>query len=47
MTVSLKHLRGSAGTSFTKAVVCYCRVQMRPVSQNWSKQHQTGSGSQA
>lgn len=45
MTVQQKHLRGSAGTSITKAVVSFCRVQMRPVS-HWSKQ-QTGTGSQA
>jgi hypothetical protein len=46
MTVQQKHLRGSAGTSITKAVVCFSRAQMRPVAQNWSK-HQTGSGFQA
>ena len=46
MTVQQKHLRGSAGTSITKAVVCFCRAQMRPVS-HWSKQQQTGSGYQA
>jgi hypothetical protein len=47
MTVQQKHLRGCAGTSFTKAVDGICRVEMRPVSRNWSKQHPTGSGSQA
>jgi hypothetical protein len=46
MTVQQKHLRGSAGTSITKAVVAICRAQMRPVARNWSKQ-QTGPGFQA
>ena len=45
MTVQYKHLRGSAGTSFTKAVVCSCRAQMRPVAQHWNIQ--TGAGFQA
>ena len=45
MTVQSKHLRGSAGTSFTKAVVCSCRGQMRPVVQQWNIQ--TGAGFQA
>jgi len=47
MTVHHKHLRGSAGASITKAVVRFCRVQMCSVAQYWSKQHQTGPGSQA
>jgi uracil DNA glycosylase len=47
MTVQQKHLRGSAGASFTKAVVSICRAQMQPVVVlNWGK-HQTGSGFQA
>jgi hypothetical protein len=45
MTVQYKHLRGSAGTSFTKAVACSCRAQMRPVVQHWNIQ--TGAGFQA
>jgi hypothetical protein len=47
MTVTQKHLRGSAGTSFTKAVMSICRVSMCPVAHNWSKQQQTGTGYQA
>jgi hypothetical protein len=47
MTVHQKHLRGCAGTSFTKAVASICRDQMRPVVQNWSKQQPTGTGFQA
>jgi len=46
MTVQHQHLRGSAGTSITKAVAAFCRGQMRPVVLNWGK-HQTGSGFQA
>jgi hypothetical protein len=46
MTVTQKHLRGSAGTSFTKAVASVCRVSMCPVAHYWSKQ-QTGTGYQA
>jgi hypothetical protein len=46
MTVQQKHLRGSAGTSITKACVAICRAQMRPVVLNWGK-HQTGAGFQA
>jgi hypothetical protein len=46
MTVIQKHLRGCAGTSFTKAVASICRVSMCPVHRNWSKQ-QTGTGDQA
>jgi len=46
MTVHHQHLRGSAGTSLTKAVVAICRGLMRPVVSNWGKQ-QTGSGFQA
>jgi len=47
MTVTQKHLRGSAGTSFTKAVASICCVTMCPVAHNWSKQQQTGTGYQA
>jgi hypothetical protein len=47
MTVTQKHLRGSAGTSFTKAVASIARVTMCPVAHNWSKQQQTGTGYQA
>jgi hypothetical protein len=47
MTVSQKHPRGFAGTSFTKAVASICRVAMCPVAHNWSKQQQTGTGYQA
>jgi len=47
MTVQQKHLRGCAGTSFTKAVASLCRVQMRPVAHNWSKQQQADAGFQA
>jgi len=47
MTVQQNHLRGCAGTSFTKAVASICRVQMRPVAHNWSKQQPAGSGFQA
>ncbi|HTO03086.1 MAG TPA: hypothetical protein VL069_05255 [Opitutus sp.] len=46
MTVTQKHLRGCAGTSFTKAVASICRVAMCPVAHYWSKQ-QTGTGYQA
>lgn len=46
MTDFTKHLRGLAGTSYTKAVAQRCRVQMRPVAINWNK-HQTRPGSQA
>jgi hypothetical protein len=46
MTVTQKHHRACAGTSFTKAVAL-CRVSMCPVSHIWSKQQQTGSGFQA
>ena len=45
MTAQFKHLHGSAGTSFTKAVVCSCRGQMHPVVQQWNIQ--TGAGFQA
>jgi len=47
MTVHSKHLRGSAGASFTKADVCSCCGQMRPVSHNWSKQQRRRAGYQA
>jgi hypothetical protein len=47
MTVTQKHLRGCAGTSFTKAVASICRDVMCPVARNWSKQQQTGTGYQA
>jgi hypothetical protein len=47
MTVTQKHHRGSAGTSFTKAVAVHCRVTMCPVANIWGKQQQTGSGFQA
>jgi hypothetical protein len=47
MTVQQKHLRGSAGAFFKKAVVSICRGQMRPVAHNWSKQQRTGPGFQA
>jgi hypothetical protein len=46
MTVQHNNLRGFAGTSFTKAVMSICRVEMRSVVHTWSKQT-TGTGSQA
>ena len=46
MTVTQKHLRGCASTSFTKAVASIRRVGMCPVAHYWSKQ-QTGTGYQA
>lgn len=45
MTVSHQHLRGCAGTSFTKAVALR-RAQMSAVVISWNKQ-QTGPGLQA
>jgi hypothetical protein len=47
MTIAQQSLRGSAGTSFTKAVALICRVVTCSVAHSWSKQQQTGTGYQA